>query len=154
MMGKLLMSFQCLEYALRAYLYERCDPPHEPLPPGNDLNTMTFGDVVPENAITRWDSLTHLIRRYNRSIDDGKLAVDPGLVDLRDALAHGRIASSFSEQNFTLIKFTRPYAGRVEVGFLQELSKEWMEKQIARILAECVKVGIAAGSGSRIFREK
>lgn len=144
MMGKLLMSFQCLEHALRAYLYGRRDPPHEPLDPGTDLNTMTFGAVLPENAITRWDSLTHLIRRYNRAIGDGQLAVDPGLVELRDALAHGRLAASSSLWNFALIKFTRPYAGRVEVGFLEELSKEWMENQIRRVLAECEKVGKAA----------
>jgi hypothetical protein len=146
MMGKLLVSFQCLEHALRAFLYERCDPPHEPLAPGTDLDTMTFGDVVAENAITRWDSLSHLIRRYNRAIGDGQLAVDPSLVDLRDALAHGRMAASLSERNFALIKFTRPYAGRVEVGFRQELSKEWMDNQIKRVLAECEKVGRAGRS--------
>src|SRR6266852_8035970 len=92
LMGKLLLSSQCLEYALRASLYERCDPPHEPLAPGIVLDTMSFGDLVPENAITRWDSLTHLIKRYNRAISDQQLAVDPSLVDLRDALAHGRMA--------------------------------------------------------------
>ena len=144
MVGKLLVSFQCLEYGLRAFLYERRDPPHVPLAPGTDLNTMTFGDVVPENAITRWDSLTHLIKRYNRAVGDGQLAVDQSLVDVRDALAHGRMAASLSERNFALIKFTRPFAGRVEVGFRQELSKEWIENQIKRVLAECEKVGRAA----------
>ena len=107
---------------------------------------MTFGDVVPENAITRWDSLTHLIKRYNRAISDEQLAVDDSLVDLRDALTHGRIAASLSEQNFALIKFTRPFAGRVEVGFREELSKDWMNNQINRVLGECAKVGRAACS--------
>src|SRR6266849_4620333 len=77
MMGKLLLSFQCLEYALRVFLYDQRDPPHEPLAPGTDLDTMTFGDVVPENAITRWDSLTHLIKRYNRAISNCYLTVEP-----------------------------------------------------------------------------
>jgi hypothetical protein len=143
MMGKLLVSFQCLEHALRAFLYERNDPPHEPLAPGTNLATMTFGDVLPENAITRWDSLTHLIKRYNRAISNGHLAVDPSLVDLRDALTHGRMAASLLEGNLALIKFTRPFAGRVEVGFREELSKEWMENQIKRVFAECEKVGKA-----------
>jgi hypothetical protein len=142
-MGRLLVSFQCLEYAMRTFLYERHDPPHEPLAPGSDLNSMSFGDVVPENAITRWDSLTHLIKRYNRAVGEGELAVDPGLVDLRDALAHGRMAGSLSEGNFALVKFTRPYAGRVEVGFREKLSKEWLENQIKRVLAECEKVAKA-----------
>jgi hypothetical protein len=146
LMGKLLLSFQCLEYGLRAFLYERHDPPHEPLAPGTNLDTMTFGDVVPENAITRWDSLTHLIKRYNRTISDGRLAVDPSLVDVRDALAHGRMAASSLERNFALIKFTRPYAGRVEVGFREEMSNEWMKNQINRVLAECEKVGRAGSS--------
>jgi hypothetical protein len=88
MMGKLLVSFHCLEYALRAFLYERCDPPHKPLAPGTNLDTMTFGEVVTENAITRWDSLTYLISRYNRTVGDGQLKVDHSLVELRDALAH------------------------------------------------------------------
>ena len=146
MMGKILVSFQCLEFALRAFLYERNDPPHEPLAPGTDLNTMNFGDVVPENAITRWDSLTHLIKRYNRAISNGELAVDPSIVDLRDALAHGRMAAPLSGEDLALIKFTRPYGGRVEVGYWEELSKEWMEGQIKRILAECEKVARAASS--------
>src|SRR5258708_31368257 len=137
LMGKLLLSFQCLEAALRAFVYEQRDPPHEPLAPGTDLDTMTFGDVVPENAITRWDSLTHLIKRYNRAISDGQLAVDPSLVDLRDALAHGRMAASLSDRNFRLIKFTPPYAGRVEVGSRQDVSKDWTEKQIRRGLPAC-----------------
>jgi len=144
LMGKLLLSFQCLEYALRAFLYERRDPPHKPLAPGTDLNTMLFGDVVPENAITRWDSLSYLIKRYNRAVGDGQLAVDHSLVELRDALAHGRMAAS--GRNFALVKFSRPFAGRVDVGFREELSKEWMQNQIKRVFAECEKVGRAANS--------
>lgn len=146
MMGKILVSFQCLEFALRAFLYERRDPPHKPLAPGTDLNTMNFGDVVPENAITRWDSLTHLIKRYNRAINDRQLTVDLSLVELRDALTHGRMAAPLPGRNLALIKFTRPYAGRVEVGYREELNKEWMESQIKRILAECEKVARAARS--------
>jgi len=146
MMGRLLVSFQCLEYALRSFLYERCDPPHEPLASGMDLNTMSFGDVVPENAITRWDSLTQLIKRYNRAVRDMQWTVDPGLVDLRDALAHGRMAASVVEGHFALVKFTRPYGGRVEVGFREKLSREWLENQVKRVLAECEKVVRAAGS--------
>jgi hypothetical protein len=146
MLGRLLVSFHCLEYALRAFLYERCDPPHAPLASGTDLDSMIFGEVVAENAITRWDSLTHLIKRYNRAISDVQLTVDPSLVDLRDALSHGRMAASLSERNFALVKFTRPYAGRVEVGFREELTKEWMENQIKRVLGECEKVGIATNS--------
>jgi hypothetical protein len=144
--GRLLVSFQCLEFALRAFLYGRGDPPHEPLPPGIDLNTVNFGDIVPENAMTRWDSLTHLIKRYNRSINDPQFAVDLSLVELRDALAHGRIAASFSGPNLTLIKFTRPYAGRVEVGYREELTQEWLASQIQRVLAACEKVARAASS--------
>jgi len=72
--------------------------------------------------------------------------VDASLVDVRDALAHGRMAASLLERNFALIKFTRPYAGRVEVGFREEMSKEWMKNQISRVLAECEKVGRAASS--------
>jgi hypothetical protein len=97
MMGKLLVSFQCLEYALRAFLYERRDPPHEPLAPGTDLDTMTFGDVLPENAVTRWDSLTYLIKRYNRAISDGQLAVDPSPCLLGVA---SRYACSANEASF------------------------------------------------------
>jgi hypothetical protein len=57
------------------------------------------------------------------------------------------MAASLSERDLALIKFTRPYAGRVEVGFREELSKEWMENQIKRVLVECEKVGRAASSG-------
>jgi hypothetical protein len=152
MMGKILVSFQCLEFALRAFLYERNDPPHKPLALGTDLNTMNFGDVVPENAITRWDSLTHLIKRYNRTVRDEELTVDLSLVELRDALTHGRMAAALPARNLALIKFTRPYAGRVEVGYREELSREWMESQIKRILAACEKVSRAAALVNNLER--
>jgi hypothetical protein len=146
LMGRLLVSFQCLEFALRAFLYGNSDPPHQPLASGTDLNTIQFGDVLPENAMTRWDSLTHLIKRYNRAVSDPQLAVDLSLVELRDALAHGRITASFSGRNLALIKFARPYFGRVEVGYREELTQEWLTNQIQRVLAACEKVAQTAGS--------
>ena len=141
------MSFQCLEFALRAFLYERGDPPHDPLPQGTDLNTLRFGDIVTENAMTRWDSLTHLIKRFNRAINDPQLALDLSLVELRDALSHGRITAS-SGPNLALIKFTRPYVGRVEVGYREELTREWLTGQIQRVLAACQNVAKASASSN------
>src|SRR5216117_3606119 len=91
LVGRLVGNLDSLEFALRAYLYEKADPPHTPLPAGHTLDSLKIGDAVPINAMTDYSSLGELIDRYNRLVERSSpgLQVDRSLVSLRDALAHG-----------------------------------------------------------------
>ena len=145
-LGKILANLQSLEFAVRAFLYERGDLPHQPLPSGTDLHDLKVGDTVPENALTSYDSLGQLVDRYNRAVNDLQLAVDRSVVDLRDALAHGRVSAPLTAPNLSLLKFERPKAGSTKVAYYQELSPQWLSEQVKRVFGELQKVAKAGGA--------
>lgn len=139
LLGMVLANLQGLELHLRAFLYVEADPPHTPLPNGKNLNDLAVGDEVAVNALTSWDSLGDLIKRYNKLVDKNR-RVDPSVVELRDALAHGRVSALEPSGHFRLMKFTQPNNGMVKVVFSQVLTEEWLVKQVKRTLSEVKKV--------------
>jgi hypothetical protein len=147
-LGRLHGNLASLEFALRAYLYAHADLPHQPLPNGMVLTSLRVGDSIPENALTDYSTLAQLISRYNRSIpaSHAKLSIDPNIVDLRDALAHGRVASSDSEDDFFLLKFSKPSFGQTTITYSQQLSSAWLNQQIDRVRTELDKIINAPGS--------
>ncbi len=92
LIGKVVANLQALEFLLRAFLYAKGDPPHSAFPPGKAVDDLKVGDWAPENAMTCYDSLGDLIDRYNK-IAPAARRVDPTIVELRDALAHGRVSA-------------------------------------------------------------
>ena len=140
LVGRLLGNFQGLEFAIRAFLYARADGNHAPLQTGTNLNTLRVGDIAPENAMTCYDSLGTLIARYNK-IAPAPLQIDESIVDIRDALAHGRVSSFSPTDHFHLLKFSKAFKRRVHVTFSQEMSEAWLRQQVSRIASEFRKVG-------------
>ena len=148
LLGKLISNLLSLEFVLRAFLYEHSDPPHNPLPRGLSLNVLKIGDVVPENAMTDFSSLGHLINRYNDVISrrHPNLAVDRTIVELRDALAHGRVSSTDAASDPFLLKFERPGGCKTRVTYSQQLTQEWLREQCNWVREEATKVSEAIGS--------
>jgi len=141
-LGKLLVNFQSLEFALRAFLmnYEVASG-HSFLQSIN-LHGMNEGDIVPENAFTNYDNLRQLIEKYNnhpRIISSG-LTIDAALVDIRDAIAHGRVAGERPLPPFKLLKFDKPKNKRVKVTFSALMTKEWFSLKIADVQRAVFKV--------------
>jgi hypothetical protein len=151
--GKLLADFQALEFLLRSYLYGRSDGRHAPL--SQSLNDLVRGQQVPENALTDWSTLGQLIERYNRLVQPigPQQVVDPAIVTLRDALAHGRVWLH-DRESVLILRFDKPVKGVVTVAFSQVASEEWLEeclRHVAEQITPVVKAGRAAGLAPNIF---
>ena len=135
-LGRLFGNFHSLEFALRSFLYSQADEPHSPFPPGVSPYAGNVGDEVPVNAFTSYDSLAELIERYNRAVGHrAELIIDPSLVDLRDALAHGRVSAFSPEPPLKLLKYSRPSKdtpNRVWLTVALTLTPEWFTTQRQR----------------------
>lgn len=141
-LGKLLVNFHALEAALRLLLFEFERASDSLSTQLGDLHDLKVGDVVPENAFTNWDSLRELIDKYNNNpkIISSGLGIDRELVDIRDALAHGRIFGKHPLPPFKLVKFNQPRNKQVKVTFSVELTQEWLMRQQARVQDAFFKV--------------
>ena len=143
-LGKLIGNLHSLEYLLRACLYETDQS--AALPEGLDWYRVKVGDELPENTLTSFESLGELIDRYNRDVaTSDEQRVDRNIVDLRDAVAHGRVSGALGSAHVTLLKFTKPRNGRVQVTFASALTAEWFAEQRQRVFAEMNKVYSAGG---------
>lgn len=149
LLGKIVSNLQALEFGLRAHFYGD-DSPAARLPEGTMLPDLKAGDIVAENALTNYETLGQLIKRYNTRIanSDPDLKVDPNIVDLRDAIAHGRVLSLQEDSDLMLVKFSRPENGQVTVTFSECLTRKWLSTRVQYVHAEVLKV-IQATSRAR-----
>jgi hypothetical protein len=142
-MGKLIVNLQSLEFALRSFLYNDTTGWKKGGEP-TFLEDIKEGDLVPENAFTDYDSLGQLIAKYNKKVRayDASLCVGEDLARIRDALAHGRIASKSSSMDVSckLVKYGKPSRGRVKVTNCQTMTKEWFKEQIKLVFTNIQKV--------------
>ena len=145
LVGRLVGNLQSLEFALRAYLYEKKSPPHAPFASGQSLHSFNVGDIVPENAMTDYSTLGKLIERYNQGVE-ARFQVDSSIVSVRDALAHGRVSALDPAQDLVLLKFEKPSGGLTKVTYAQALTADWLKSQTTRIFGEIQKICKASGS--------
>jgi hypothetical protein len=148
--GAVFTDLLSLEFLLRLFLYERQAKPHNAFKPGQDLTGLRLGAVLPANALTDFKQLKNLIDRYNEFVGPScpRLKIGPNLVDLRDALAHGRLFIRKNGLRLQLLKFTRPEVGKVKVNFSATLTLKWLAAQSNRLRDESAKVQRARGTFS------
>jgi hypothetical protein len=144
-MGVLIVNLQSLEFALRAFLHNReIGRTNQGTP--SFLENIAEGQEVELNAFTNYDTLPKLVKKYNREVEpkNPDLKVDAGLSRLRDALAHGRIASSSPSLDVAskLVKYSRPKPAdtTVHVTDCHTLTKEWFNEEIRRVFENVKKV--------------
>jgi hypothetical protein len=133
-LGQLLGNFQSLEFILRAFL--QALPSARPLgiPHGTDIYVFPVGTELPENELTSFDSLGKLIEKFNAEMSvRGFSGIDPRLVEIRDALAHGRVSSASVDDDLRLLKFDRPVNGKVRVVFNEKMTATWFVTQKKRV---------------------
>jgi hypothetical protein len=141
-LGSLLANFQSLEFGLRSYLQSLPHAPALGVPHGQDIYAVPIGGQVPENAFTNYDSLGVLISKYNEAARQRSSAeIDPSLVEIRDALAHGRVSAQITDDTLRLLKFSRPKNGIVEVTFNALLSRDWFLDKKKRVCDALLTVG-------------
>jgi len=84
--------------------------------------------------------------------------VDEGVTAVRDAIAHGRVASPSTSDSMHLIKFDRPTdknASHVRVSENVVVDVPWMRRNIGHVLHQAAKVAEAHETlhgGSRTSR--
>lgn len=133
-LGSLLVNFQSLEFVLRAFLYQHQNTQSMGIPDGQDMYATPIGGKLRENAFTNYDSLGALIKKFNASAaSNAESNIDESLVDIRDALAHGRASAAQPTDTMRILKFSKPEKGNVTVTFNAVLSKEWFVEQIRRV---------------------
>lgn len=156
-LGMILGNLQSLEFVLRVFLREdeeraRCAHGEPPLAIVN-YGQLKVGEWVGEDAFTNYDQLRDLIDKYNARIASvaPSLRIDPCVVDLRDALAHGRVSAHAPSEPMSLLKFGKPRKkpgdpnrNEVQVTFVATMNTMWFKKQTARTLDEVKKV-VTAG---------
>jgi hypothetical protein len=135
--GKLIVNLHSLEFALRAFLWNR-----EGGSSWAFLESLREGNRVQENAFTNYDTLRQLIAKYNGFVSSPfpDLQVDPSLADLRDALAHGRLASNRPSPPLRLLKFGRPTGSCVSVTYSIVVDDIWLSEQKTRVRLELEKI--------------
>jgi len=148
-MGKILSNLQSLEFALRLFLHEVQKANTASQTVSLDLQSLSVGHWVPENPLTNYDTLGQLIEEVNVELQVRGLQdrVDQSIVELRDALAHGRVSSMRPEGPFRILKFSKPSNGKVQVTVAVEMTPKWLAQQINRTFAEMEK-------GGRWFKRK
>jgi hypothetical protein len=133
-LGRLMVNFHSLEFALRAFLQGLPGAPGFGLPHGIDVYSFPVGTELPLNEFTNYDSLGTLIRKYNDEMRSRRHStLDATLIDLRDALAHGRIAARWDDPHTRLLKFSKPEGENVRITFNEEMTSEWLSAQVKRV---------------------
>ncbi len=94
-----------------------------------------LGTNCPKTRMTSFDSLGVLIKKFNAKAPakNPTWGIDPGLVDLRDALAHGRVSAPIISDFLQLVKFSPPKAGKVTMTFKSQMDKGWFQAQTDRV---------------------
>ena len=135
LVGRLMVNLQSLEFALRAFLQSLPSARPIGMPHGTDFYSFPAGTELPENEITSYDTLAVLIRKFNTEmVTRGEPAIDVTIVDVRDALAHGRVSASTPDGTLRLIKFSKPdKQNRVRVVFNEQMTQTWLKDQIRRV---------------------
>jgi hypothetical protein len=141
-LGKLVANFQSLEWILRTFLVNKDMALGVSFEESHRIWELTLGEQISENAFTNYDSLKKCIRKYNSSLQAewAKFQVDETLADVRDAIAHGRVASLTESSPMQLLKFSRAKDSRVTVKFSVNMTEEWLKEQMGRVYREFLKV--------------
>jgi hypothetical protein len=140
--GRILSNLLSLEFALRLFLYEFHKTDSNEQDQSFDLQSLFVGDWVTETPLTNYDTLGKLIEKVNNKLleRDYSEQIDPSVVGLRDALAHGRVLSLQPNGPFSVIKFSKPLNGKVKVEVTVKMTPKWFKQQIEHTFVELKKV--------------
>jgi hypothetical protein len=130
-LGRLIANLNSLEFILRAFLQNLPSAKPLELPNGKDIYSFPAGTELPESEITNYDTLEKLIEKFNVFANQrGFIEIDKRIIEIRNALAHGRVSSPTISDNLRLVKFSRPVRGKVKITFNEVLSRNWFEVNI------------------------
>ena len=140
--GKIVTNLQSLEFALRLFLDETQGHSKIAKEIPVDLTKLAVGELVPENYFTNYDTLKQLIRKANVELQTRGLSerIDESIVELRDAIAHGRVLSLHPDGPFRILKFSKPTDSKTQVEISVEMTPDWLSRQTKRTHDEILKI--------------
>ena len=143
--GKLISNLQSLEFLLRGFLATIYDSDSDGLIPGmpKDMYDLQAGQTVPINHITNYESLRQIIDKYNDYVKEEDISLllnRQQLVDLRDAMAHGRVSSAAPTPLLKILKFDRPDGGQARVMLSQTMDDAWFKSQISLVYESIMRI--------------
>lgn len=152
-LGTLWVSLLALEFSLRKFLFDD-ELTHtdyssvgEAFPQFASLDSVMTDERLPLNAFTNYDTLGLLIDKYNSRVQHAapELCVDAKLVDIRNAIAHGRMFTLSLDGPVRIVKFSKPESGdtHVRATFNVALTAHWLDLQVRRVLQATWKVNEA-----------
>jgi len=151
--GVLIEQLRCIEYSARVAIRILNQDGSPPV----DFARLRKGDWVPEDAVTNYDQLDAVLKRFNE-LAPARCRVDARrLVDLRHQLAHGRlVAGATSRETLNLfplvtVKFGKPKSRRVQVTALIEMTERWFSEQ--RAFLNQVVEAVMAAQGPALFAD-
>ncbi|MBI3248042.1 MAG: hypothetical protein HYZ50_16175 [Deltaproteobacteria bacterium] len=135
-LGGLFGNLQSLEFLLRGFLNRLSGARPIGVPYGTDIYSFPVGTELPENDLTSYDSLSLLVAKFNQEMKcRGTPEIDEKIVELRDALVHGRVSAAIQDESLRLLKFDEPKNGTVRITFNEVMTEEWFKEQKGRVYA-------------------
>ena len=134
LLGQVVCNLQSLEFLLRVFLDQVDTERYGTYSPILESD-VTVGGHVKANYLTNYDSLTELVDRYNEVVKKRKradLTIGQEIVELRDAIAHGRVIGKTPEPPPRLYRFGKPKNGRVPVVCIIDFTEEWARENRGR----------------------
>jgi hypothetical protein len=140
--GRIVTNLQALEFVLRLFLDARLGHPGTTKDIPVELTKLSIGEWVPVNYFTNFDSLKQLIQKVNTELKESGLSehIDESIVELRDAIAHGRVLSLHPNGTFTILKFSPPLNDKTQVTVSVKMTPDWLSEQIQRTYNEIIKI--------------
>ena len=133
-LGGLIANFHGLELSLRIFLYKALPRPHNASLDA-DFYSYEVGSFVDENMLTNYDSLGILFKKANLVLKEKNAQLlDESLVDVRNALAHGRISTESEEKPLRLLQYSKPRAGKVKITHNTILTDQWFIENKRRVV--------------------
>ncbi len=138
--GKIVRNLQSIEFALRLFLDETQG--HSSDKRTYELHKLKVTDWVPVDYLTNYDTLKQLIEKTNKELKKRGLLehIDETLVQLRDAIAHGRVFSLHPEVPQQLVKFSKPNNDKTQVTISVEMTQKWLSQQVKQTHDEILKI--------------
>jgi hypothetical protein len=124
--GMLITQLQVLEFSARVAIRTEARWDIE------DLRTIQPGTFVPEDPVSEFPGLAPVLSRLNERAPANSQVDVAAIVNLRDQLAHGRLAAipgPSSSFPLTLLKFGGPQQGQVPLLARIEMTDAWFREQ-------------------------
>jgi len=128
-LGKLIGNLQALEMGARMAIVHLDKRAAEEVQ--TQLPRVKYGDSVELNAFTNKDDLTQTLAKFNKRASlECRIEIRP-IVELRDALAHGRTFGFGPIGPIRLLKFGQKIiGGKVSVELAVDMTEDWFSENI------------------------